>query len=945
MIAAVYTTSNPADDVKAVMQDYADTTGGAYIEVAEDGSDLATKLVAFLDECPDCNSNGVSDPEDVIGGTSLDCNSNGRPDECEILVADCNGNGIPDDCEVVGENGLPVLFVDRDATGADTGMSWENAFTDLQDALAAVTTFCEGNSEIWVAEGTYAPAASSRTTSFELIDGIAIYGGFKGDEIGGYETALNQRDIATNETILSGDLPNSTYYSYHVVHADTGVGSTAVLDGFTITDGSADLNSNLYGRGAGLRAEYNASPVIRNCLFLDNYALLNGGGAFVASDVRFENCVFDSNRASYGGAVTYDNANPTLSDCTFESNTGSAGIVYSNNGNGTYVRCQFLGNSGRPVYVNYGSGTFDGCSFEGNSGSTGAIRIYQGHGSIRNCEFTDNAGSGTGAGAVSIYQSTSPVSIEQCQFVGNTWTGSLSSPPNGGGAVIIDNANATIDQCKFVENVADDSGGALFLDHANTTVSNCFFTSNGALGVNRRGGAIFNYYSDDLLLFNSVFTDNYAGYGGAISNYNSSPTTIVNCSLYGNTSARADGGGGLGNSYSQGTNVVNSILQDNVAFDVLNQVAQNFGTTSLNVSRSNVQGGESAIVNSSCSPPSCELTYAVTNIDTNALFINPQGQDGHVGSLDDNLRLQALSPCVDAGTNAAVLDIPTDADGYDRIVFDKVDMGAYEAFQDCNVNAVPDAIDLMDANSNGAVDLEDFQQFQLCFGETSGACLDSFDRALPCGTVDLEDFKVFKDQLAGPPETQGTGGGGQAKVLRAPKMRKTEGAWYAKVLDGSPAVQTAALAFELQPLGGGRPVSTLEPHTAYELHYAAEADGVSFYLMYTAAAGSASGPDLIQPAVTGPWSDDHMFILEDGGDEPLPAASYPGLRWTDWVLDLNYLAPKAKGNAPSAALGCTIITGDPGELGLDLYMFFRPRESDQAMVVMEANATFTVQGP
>lgn len=402
----------------------------------------------------------------------------------------------------------------------------------------------------------------------------------------------------------------------------------------------------------------------------------------------------------------------------------------------------------------------------------------------------------------------------------------------------------------------------------------------------------------------------------------------------------------MDNSYSQGASIVNSIFwQNRDQFNALNQIAQNFGSTSLNISRSNVQGGESDIVGSSCSPPSCELTYAVTNIDADALFINPQGQDGHVGSLDDNLRLQALSPCVDAGTNAAVMDIPTDADGYERIVFDKVDMGAYEAFQDCNVNAVPDAIDLMDANSNGAVDLEDFQQFQLCFGETSGACLDSFDRALACGVVDLKDLFVFEVQLTGPPA-----GEPQAKVLRSPKKHKAKKdkdgpAWFAKVLDGSPAIETAALTFELQPVGGGDAVTTLAPHTSYELHYTAQAEAVSLYLLYAASATVASGLDAIQPANIGPWSDDRLFDFSGETGDLAPAPSHPGLYRTDSAIDLHYLGPKEKGDAPSAAHACTITTGSAGVFTLDLYAIDRPREMDQAVVVMEASVTFTVQGP
>jgi len=45
----------------------------------------------------DCNVNGVDDGDDISLGTSLDCNANGKPDECEF---DCDGNDIPDECDI-----------------------------------------------------------------------------------------------------------------------------------------------------------------------------------------------------------------------------------------------------------------------------------------------------------------------------------------------------------------------------------------------------------------------------------------------------------------------------------------------------------------------------------------------------------------------------------------------------------------------------------------------------------------------------------------------------------------------------------------------------------------------------------------------------------------------------------------------------------------------------
>jgi subtilisin-like proprotein convertase family protein len=47
----------------------------------------------------DCNDNGVIDTDDLAKGTSLDCNGNSVPDECED---DCDENGIPDECDISG---------------------------------------------------------------------------------------------------------------------------------------------------------------------------------------------------------------------------------------------------------------------------------------------------------------------------------------------------------------------------------------------------------------------------------------------------------------------------------------------------------------------------------------------------------------------------------------------------------------------------------------------------------------------------------------------------------------------------------------------------------------------------------------------------------------------------------------------------------------------------
>ena len=149
-----------------------------------------------------------------------------------------------------------VIYVKWDATGANDGTSWDDAYTDLQDALATAVS----GDEIWVAAGIYIPTSIStdREATFQLIEGVDVYGGFAGTE-----TILDERDPETNVTILSGDIDNNDSQtpiitdittatgnnenSYHVVSGSDG----ATLDGFTITAGNANSVDTPHNCGGG----------------------------------------------------------------------------------------------------------------------------------------------------------------------------------------------------------------------------------------------------------------------------------------------------------------------------------------------------------------------------------------------------------------------------------------------------------------------------------------------------------------------------------------------------------------------------------------------------------------------------------------------------------------------------------------------------------------------
>lgn len=151
--------------------------------------------------------------------------------------------------------GRASAYVDINATGADNGTSWCDAYNHLTDALAATGL----NTEIFVAEGVYhadrssaAPAGTGdREATLALAGNVVLRGGHAG--CGAADP--NERDVELYETVLSGDLdgndgPNFQNYDencYHVLTMDD-AGGSIVLDGFTITGGNSDL-TDFHTRG------------------------------------------------------------------------------------------------------------------------------------------------------------------------------------------------------------------------------------------------------------------------------------------------------------------------------------------------------------------------------------------------------------------------------------------------------------------------------------------------------------------------------------------------------------------------------------------------------------------------------------------------------------------------------------------------------------------------
>ena len=511
----------------------------------------------------------------------------------------------------------PLCYVNAAASGANSGDSWTDAYTDLQSALTDANC-----TEVWVASGVYTPGLSQSDT-FILTSGISLYGGFVGTE-----SQRTERDWEANATILSGDIGGddltdasgvvtttdniSGTNSYHVVWADgftQPITASTVLDGFTITAGQAndidwpdDSGGGFYCDGEGTGSE--CSPTLNNVVFSGNLADYDGGGML--------------NFGALDGS-----SSPTLSNVTFTGN--SAG--YDGGG---------MGNVG---WIGVSSPSLTSVTFSGNtSGNDGAAMFNIGDvdgvssPSLINVTFLNNVAADDGGAMYSIGYDTGV-------------------------------SNPTLENVVFFGNTANDSGGGMY-NHGDTdgvsmpTLSNVVFSGNTALD---KGGAMSNYVNDSGVsvstLVNVTFSGNSATYGGAMANY-------------------SDNGG------TNTPSLNNVIVWSNTA--VVGTQLYNF-TATPSISYSLIQSDTNAIFNSIGS----SLLYGPNVLTSDPRFVDDDGADNIIGTLDDDLRLFKNSPAIDAGDNDAISQT-TDLDGNARFYDDTavtdtgsgtapiIDMGAYE---------------------------------------------------------------------------------------------------------------------------------------------------------------------------------------------------------------------------------------------------------------------------
>ena len=283
-----------------------------------------------------------------------------------------------------------------------------------------------------IAAGIPARAAAAETIhvpeSFASIQ-QAIAVAVEGDEIvvapGTYHESINFLGKAI--TLRSSHGPEVTILRPQepgtVVTCDSAEGLGTVLDGFTITGGSASQP------GGGMRNAF-ASPTIVRCSFRANL----GGGLYNESGrPRIVDCTFARNTATQGGGIFNVNSNPVIVDCTFVGNTAIGG-------GGMYNQ------SSHPTVI--------GCTFTANRAE---------------------GGFGGGSGGAMLNDSGSSPLVINCAFIGNV----AAVAGRGGAMYNVDGSDPSVTNCTFSGNTAAE-GGAMYNLQSSPTVTNCIVWANQA---------------------------------------------------------------------------------------------------------------------------------------------------------------------------------------------------------------------------------------------------------------------------------------------------------------------------------------------------------------------------------------------------------------------------------------------------------------------------------
>jgi hypothetical protein len=448
-------------------------------------------------------------------------------------------------------------------------------------------------------------------------------------------------------------LREGTYYEGRAIEIDAGPVEIVSVDGHLDAEVSGGEVAPLFSITGG--------PVtFRDILFQDGYSGAQAAAIHTTADLAIESCDFNYN-VSYlagGGAIQADDAELNIADSRFLMNSGDYGGAVGVSGAAslaTIERSEFLGNQadyGGAVYASGPEIDLTETYFYFNSamfgGAFAALDLPAA--GISGCEFQSNSvdgGSSAAGGAIAVL-SSQDVALADCQFSENR--------ADTGGALYLDLSSVAVSDSTFQDNEASTQGGAAHIVSSQLDIVGASFDFNRG----DEGGALRATVGSTLDVATSLFLGNSSTWGGGV--YADDSDVTISASLF-----NANRGDGAAIFADQRTlDVSQCTFFDNTT---LNQSACIHASQDVDVDVSASIFFQNTLYAMWCtvSPVDWEYSNIYSSVgDTfsiactlelvDCIELDPMFQSSSSDSnpLNDNLRLQPLSPCVDTGDPACI---------------------------------------------------------------------------------------------------------------------------------------------------------------------------------------------------------------------------------------------------------------------------------------------------
>jgi predicted outer membrane repeat protein len=533
---------------------------------------------------------------------------------------------------------------------------------------------------------------------------------------------------------------------------------------FSISD-TAFLANSAAERGGAISTT--GTVTVASSEFIGNFTTESfaGGGAVYASTIDVNDSGFRDNYTlgtfSHGGAIhaTWINS---FANCEFQNNSAKGGLsrggaIYSafpSSVTATQIqKCEFLDNS---AAGNGGALAFSGSLVITDSTVARNTTIYSnsdGGGiylgatlrlTLSNVRLLDNSAGGDGGGAI-----TGRFTAENSVITGNQSGGSgggvnISSSPFSIGGVI---SNTLIEG-----NTAATEGGGLYAFNA-VQISGSHISNNSA---DWSGGGIGGT-GNTVYLNNSLITGNSSlRAGGGLA----AVALFAYDSTISNNTAQQTGGGLLA---SSGKIFRSTITGNSAPSGTGSGVAYNSASSSLVIQGSIVAGNANSDIDKwSGTVPIQSLGYNMIGTGTALPAFNQPGDQTGVldprlapladnggptmthALLPDSPAFNAGDPNVTVGSNG-VPEFDQRGDGYSRIRYGRMDIGAYES-----------QVIHADFDGDGDVDGRDFLAWQRGYGIPAPDAIKSDGDADDDTDVDGHDLTIWQNQYSAAEELAAT---------------------------------------------------------------------------------------------------------------------------------------------------------------------------------------------